>query len=446
MLDRIHISQKVNLDMKYKVVYANIINPISDKKCQFFKDGALVLKEKKGIWLVDYIGKRKKEHGLLDADFYHFDKKIIMPSFFDMHFHWVQDDVREMPKAHLLEWLDKYTFPTENKFKNKSFAKKKAKFFFDRLVKTGTLGGAVYSSIHEHALEYAFDEVKGDFIIGNVQMTMNSPKFLTQTKENALDIANRMSKKYKHRYALTPRFAITTDPETMKKSGQAVKKNKSFIQTHLSENKNEIEFVNHLYKNELGFSKTKNYTDIYNNVGLLTSRTIMGHGIYLDDSELDVLSKTKTSIAHCPTSNAPIKEKGLGSGLFNFKKTERKGIRWALGSDIGGGPFLSMFDVIRSFVDQNTKAGIKATYKKALYRATLAGAEILNIDNKKGNLEVGKEANFIVLNGVIGQKDKDLEATMKTIINRGRKDRSKYDSLPEKVFYQGKCLFNQEEE
>lgn len=428
--------------MKYIVIYSNIINPINDTKCQFIKNGALVLKKNTKGFIVEYIGKKTKEHGLLDADFFHFDDKVIMPSFFDMHFHWVQDDVREMPKAHLLEWLDKYTFPTENKFKNKSFAKKKAKFFFDRLVKTGTLGGAVYSSIHEHALEYAFEEVKGDFIIGNVQMTMNSPKFLTQTKQNALDIATRMSKKYKDRYALTPRFAITTDHETMKKSAQAIKKNKSFIQTHLSENENEIEFVNHLYKNELGFPKTKNYTDIYKNAGLLTSKTIMGHGIYLDDSELDVLAKAKTAIAHCPTSNAPIKEKGLGSGLFDFKKTQKKGVRWALGSDIGGGPFLSMFDVMRSFVEQNKKAGVKTSYKQALFRSTLAGAQILGLDKKKGNLEVGKEANFIVLDGVRNQKEKNLEETFQAIINRGKKDRAKYDDLPEQVFYKGECLFD----
>src|SRR5690606_28078951 len=106
----------------------------------------------------------------------------------------------------------------------------------------------------------------------------------------------------------------------------------------------------------------------------------------------------KTSVIHCPTSNAPIKERGLGSGLFDFKKTEKAKVRWALGSDIGGGPILSMFDVIRSFVDQNAKKKISgATYVKALYRSTLAGAEILGLGEKAGNLNLGKEANFIVV-------------------------------------------------
>ena len=427
-----------------KVVLAHILNPIGPKKCKFIRDGALILKQKKsGVWVVDKIGTQKKLYKEIDGEVLDLSDRIIMPSFFDMHFHWVQDDVREMPKANLLEWLDKYTFPTENKYKKKSYAKKKAKDFFKKLISTGTLGGAVYSSIHEHALEYAMDEAVGDFVIGNVQMTINSPKFLTQKSSEAIKLTKKLSKKYTTRYALTPRFAIATDPVTMKESAKIAKKNKSFIQTHLSENHDEISFVNSLYRNEMeGFSKVKSYTEIYKKCNILSPKTIMGHGIHLSNDELKMLTGTKTAIAHCPTSNAPHKEKGLGSGLFDFKKVTRYKIPWALASDIGGGPFLSMFDVMRSFVDQNNRAGVKATYTEALYRSTLAGAEILRLSKKKGNLEEGKEANFISVELPKGFKSlKDTEEVMAKLIGPYKGRRHLYDGLCKEVFYQGKRIF-----
>jgi guanine deaminase len=126
--------------------------------------------------------------------------------------------------------------------------------------------------------------------------------------------------------------------------------------------------------------------------------------------------------------------------LFDFKKIEQKKIPWALGSDIGGGPFLSMLDVMQSFVRQNKKAKRKnATYIKALYRATLAGAEILAVQKKTGNLSKGKEANFIVL-PLKGDRYKDAESCLSQILN-SEKNRSRFDSYVEKTFYRGSQVF-----
>ena len=427
------------------VVFGHILNPISDKKCEYFKNGAmhLTFSKSKDAYQIKQLGTKRKVLQGLKGEFQEIDysEQVIIPSFFDMHFHWVQDDVREMPKANLLKWLDNYTFPAEMKFKNKAYSKKRAKDFFQKLVSVGTLGGACYSSIHGHTLENAMDEVTGDFVIGNVLMTMNSPQQLTQTKTEALSLVSKYSKKYKQKYALTPRFAIATDPETMKESVKIAKKNKSFIQSHLSETPNEIEFVTGLYKEIKGFEKIKTYTEIYKKVGMLGPRTIMGHGIHLKPSEIKMLKETDTAIAHCPTSNAPIKEKGLGSGLFDFKKIERNKIRWALGSDIGGGPILSMFDVIRSFVDQNKKAEVKgATHIMGLYRSSLAGAKLLNLDKTMGNLSVGKEANFLVLPKLRSLDDLSAETVLSSYINHGRKRRKNYDKMVDKVFYKGKLL------
>jgi guanine deaminase len=225
----------------------------------------------------------------------------------------------------------------------------------------------------------------------------------------------------------------------MKIGGGLADKKECFKQTHLSETPQEIEFVLSLYKKIPGFQNVKSYTYIYEKSGMLGKRSLMGHGIYLSSKELKVLSQTSTSVIHCPTSNAPIKQKGLGSGLFDFHKVEKAKVRWALGSDIGGGPFVSMFDVMRSFVDQHKQAKRSdATYVKALYRSTLAGAEILGVGNKTGNLSVGKEAHFIVVELPHKTKFKTAEDVLTNLIKPLRKQRSKYSDLVKEVYFHGK--------
>ncbi len=425
-----------------KIYICSYLNPISDTKCEFVRDGALVVNNNifidKGTSF-----KILKKYQDKNAQLINFSGSIIMPSFFDMHFHWVQDDVRLMPKDSLLEWLSQYTWPYEAKFKSIEYTKRKVEKFGQELLAVGTLGGACYASIHPHTVGLALKEFKGDFIIGNVLMTMNSPKYLVQSEKNAIDTVFKLSTRFKSKYAVTPRFAITTSPYVMKKSASIAKKNKSFIQTHLSETEGEIDFVKSIYKKIKGFEKVKSYTEIYHKCGILSPKTIMGHGIYLSKDELTLLRKTRTAIAHCPTSNAPIKEFGLGSGLFNFKLIEKNKIPWALGSDIGGGPYLSMFDVMRSFVEQNKKAKlVGATYVKAFYRATLSGAKILELDKTLGSIGKNKIANFIVVKAPKKKTGESSEDIIESIIKPIYKDRTTSTEIVQKTFHHGELVYS----
>ena len=429
-----------------KFYIATILNPQNDKQCDFYTHGLLVTEGSgKAAKIKDILPLEKgvKKYGtkMTKRNTIDFGHAAIMPGFFDMHFHWVQDDVREMPKDSLLGWLEKYTFPTEMKFADKSYAKKRAEQFFQKLVKHGTLGGACYSSIHEHAVDAAMKKAQGHFVIGNVLMNMNSPEALTQSEDQSLKLTQRLIKRHGKKHCFTPRFAITTTPKVMKEGSKMADKAKCFKQTHLSETPQEIEFVLSIYKKLPGFEKVSSYTEIYEKTGMLGERSLMGHGIHLSDKELKLLNKTKTSVIHCPTSNAPLKEKGLGSGLFDFKKVEKSKVRWALGSDIGGGPFLSMFDVMRSFVDQHQKKGQKeASYVKALYRSTLAGAEILNLGKSSGNLNKGKEASFIVVPLPKNKLPQDAESLLSDLIVPHKKARQNYEGLVSAVYYSGKAM------
>lgn len=432
---------------QFKIFLGDFLNPLNDKTCQWVRQGALVAKlSSSGEYKWDYVGTEKQaleKYGKKQSlEVVEFPGGILSPGFYDMHFHWVQEDVRTMPKDSLLTWLSKYTWPHEAKFKDRDYSKNKAKEFAGKLLEVGTLGGACYASIHGHSVDHALKEFVGDYTVGNVLMTMNSPPYLTQTPKQAINLIKTRSPKYRESYAMTPRFAPTTHPHVMKEGAKYSKANKNFIQTHLSETPQEIAYVLGLYRGIKGFEKVKSYTEIYKKCGLLGPRTIMGHGIHLSREELTMLSKSKTAVAHCPTSNAPVKDLGLGSGLFDFKKAERAGVRWALATDIGGGPFLSMLDVMRSFVIQNQKKKIKeATYTKAFYRSTQVGADLLNLSKKRGNFQKGKSAHFIVLEKPrVTSKDK-AEDVLKRMIHKG--PRENLSQLVLQTIHNGASVYEQ---
>ncbi len=387
----------------YLFLECNYINPLSDKSTEVVFDGAIVLKPTKSGYSILKKGERSELWRVMSQKNLPLKKinrrgLIAFPGFVDTHFHWVQDDVRLMPKDSLMTWLQEYTWPYEEKFQSKTYTKERAKSFAKELLAVGTLGGLCYGSLHQHSVEIALEEFKGEFVLGNVLMTMNSPESLQQTVDEAMEINSFLSKKYGKRYALTPRFAPTTHPEVMAHGADLAHKRGNFIQTHLSENIDEIEFVLNCFRAFPKFKKLKDYTEIYEKLGLLGPKTILGHCIHLSDREWKIIQKTQTAIAHCPSSNAPVNERGLGSGLFDLRRAEKLGVRWCLASDIGGGPYLSMFDVMHSFVTQHQRAGVhEATYQMALYRATASGADFLNQAKKLGRLDVGTEANLFLI-------------------------------------------------
>ncbi|MFN8370217.1 MAG: amidohydrolase family protein [Bacteriovoracaceae bacterium] len=324
---------------RFKLIYSNFINPYSDTRADFISGSLLLKLDKKKRYRVVGIYPKGEwpKYNKSETEIYHYENRLILPAFFDMHFHWVQDDVRYAPKKHLLTWLENYVFPHEAKFSNHHFSEKKAKQFFKKLYKSGTIGGAIYGSIHENSVTDALKYAHGEFIAGNVIMTMHSPQALLQTRSQALKLIKKLSRKLKKKYAFTPRFALTVDSATMKKGGAIARQNKSYIQTHLSENRFEIETILKIFRNYPEFKKVKSYTEIYEKCKLLTSDSFFAHAIHLSQAEWKMLAKYKAKIIHCPTSNAPLKEFGLGSGLFNFEKCEQFSVDWAQALILGEG-------------------------------------------------------------------------------------------------------------
>ena len=381
----------------------------------------------------------------LDIDQIDKSPGLLMPAFFDPHFHWVQDDVREMPKASLIEWLETYTFPEESRYGDRSFAHAKAEYFWKRILSVGTIGGLCYSSIHDIALEEAMNAAPEDFRIGNVLMTMNCPPAITQTLAEAKRSVECNAARYGDRYICSPRFAPTTAPEVMSASADTAAKYGCFQQTHLDETEQEIEWVLGIYRDLPGFEDVRHYTDIYSRVGMLGRKTVFGHCIYLQDTEWELLAESGSRIASCPTSNAPINQLGLGSGLFDYNKAESYAVPWALASDIGGGPFLSMFDVMRSFVEQNRAGGnLGASYTKALHRSTYKGAQLMDLGEDRGKLAKGFYFDAVRVDMPAGDfKSGDAESIIEAVV-AALPTRVASDLCVQETFIKGKRRFSRE--
>ncbi|MDO6964313.1 guanine deaminase [Rhizobium alvei] len=321
---------------------------------------------------------------------------LILPGFIDTHLHFPQMQVVGSYAANLLEWLNTYTFVEEQKFVDPAHSARIAVRFFDELVRHGTTTAVAYCSVHKASADAFFAESlrrNMRMIAGKVMMDRNAPEGLRDTPQSGYDetkqvIADWHGKGRNH-VAITPRFAITSTPEQMEMA-QALARDYPdlHIQTHLSENHGEIAFTRELYP------QAKDYTDVYAHYGLLGPKSLFGHCIHLSDREADAMSETGSVAVFCPTSNL-----FLGSGLFGLKRLSQreKAVRIAVATDIGGGTSYSMLRTLDEGYKVLQLQGERMTPLESFYRMTLGNAEALGLADRIGTLEIGSDADLVVL-------------------------------------------------
>ena len=323
---------------------------------------------------------------------------LITPGFVDTHLHAPQLEMIGSYGGHLLEWLNRYTFPTEAKFSDPEYARLIARCFFDELLGNGTLTALIFSTIHQEATDIFFGEAENRgfrAIIGKTMMDRNAPAALLETPEQSyeqsLELILKWHKRGLLRYAVTPRFAPTSTPELLERAGRLKSEFPDvYVHTHISENKNEVQWVHELFAEA-------EYADVYDRFGLLSDRTILAHGVHLSEEELDLLARRQSRISHCPNSNL-----FLGSGLFPLLRVRDAGVLVGLGTDIGAGTTPSMFTAMADAYKVQQVQGVSLSPFQLWYLATLGGARALSIDAESGSLVAGKSADFLVL---------DLKAT-----------------------------------
>ncbi|OQX71819.1 MAG: hypothetical protein B6D62_01395 [Candidatus Cloacimonas sp. 4484_275] len=376
------------------IIKTNVLSPISPHEAEFRKNVFITINQTKIISI-------SKESA--NGDFEDFSDCVCIPGLIDTHVHLSQFYVRGKHSSDLLDWLQKYIFQAELKSKDESYARKIAEDFFSATVKAGTTTAVIYTAPFKQACESAF-EIAKDFgvraIIGKTMMDCNSPDFLRESTEKSLKESIELFEKWNKstpllEYVFSPRFAPVCSSKLMKSVGEFARKNNAYIQTHLSENPDEIKLVKKL------FPQFDSYTEVYEKHGILGEKTILGHVIHISEKELNIIKNTNSKIAHCPDSNFFLK-----SGAFPYERIKNTGIEMALASDVAAGTSLSMFNVMKMFNYRQDNYVVSP--QEAFYYATLGGAKILGKDNIIGSVEIGKEADLTFLKiPDIAEKNKD---------------------------------------
>jgi len=322
---------------------------------------------------------------------------LVLPGFIDTHIHYPQTQIIGAFGKQLIDWLNNYTFIAEQQFKNFDYAKMVSKFFLEECLKAGTTTVMTYCTVHPESVDAFFEaasEKQMRVIAGKVLMDRNAPPaLLDQSVQIGYDqskaLINKWHGKDRLSYAITPRFAPTSTHAQLESTGALWSEHPgTYLQTHVSENKGEIAWVNEL------FPEQKDYLDVYEHYGLLGNRAVYGHGVHLTEREWQRLYETGSSIAHCPTSN-----EFLGSGLFNFemaKKSERP-VKVGLATDIGAGTSFSQLQSMNESYKIAQLGGYALSSIHAFYLATKGAAEALDLQDCVGSIKPGMEADLLVL-------------------------------------------------
>ncbi len=324
-----------------------------------------------------------------------YGRDLILPGFVDAHMHYPQTGIIASWGKRLIDWLNAYTFPEEMRFKDPAYAREVAERTLDLALLHGTTTLCSFCTIHPGSVDAFFEaaEARGMRVAaGRTCMDRDTaPEGLRDTAQTSHDesaaLMARWHGKGRAIYAITPRFSPTSTPEQLEALGALWAANPTcLMQTHLSEQVDEVAWVRDLYPG------ARDYLDTYEAFGLLGRRGLYGHAIHLAPREIDRLAEVGAAVVHCPTSNTFI-----GSGLFDLAGLKARGINVGLATDTGGGSSFSMLRTMASAYEVAQLQGVAVHPSQLLWLATEGGARALHLEGVVGRLAPGAEADLVVL-------------------------------------------------
>jgi guanine deaminase len=328
--------------------------------------------------------------------------RLLLPGFVDTHVHMPQLDVIASFGAELLDWLERYTFPSERAYADPGVSARGAARFLDALLAHGTTAAVVFPTVHRASAEALFAAAaeRGMRIVaGKVLMDRHAPDGLrddvAQAERDCIDLIDRWHGRGRAAYAVTVRFAPTSTPAQLAMAGALCRADPTlYMQTHVAENREEVRWVSAL------FPDARSYLDVYAGAGLLHARSVLAHGIWLDDLDRAALREAGAQVAFCPSSNL-----FLGSGLFDWPGTAAAGAKVTVASDVGGGTSLSMLRTLAEGYKVQALGGRRLTAWVALHAATRGAAEALGLGDEIGRLEPGAMADLCLWDWAVGTVD-----------------------------------------
>lgn len=366
-----------------------------------------------------------------DITVYDYTGNLIIPGLIDLHLHAPQYSFRGTGMdLELLEWLNTYTFPEESNYAKAEYAKRAYSIFVKDLKNSPTTRACIFGTVHREATQILMDmleETGMKTMVGKVNMDRNCPDYIreesaNQSIEDTIYVIEQAMKNYKNTVPiLTPRFIPTCSDELMRSLGELKEKYNLPLQSHLSENHAEIEWVSQLCP------EAESYTEAYEKLGSFhpSGKTIMAHCVYLSEKEETQLKEQNVFIAHCPESNV-----NLASGIAPIRRFLEKGLKIGIGSDVAGGSSINLFRAMTCaiqssklywrLVDVSSKP---LTVEEAFFLATKGGGAFFG---KVGSFEKGYQMDAVVLN------EKNLE-TIKQLSPKERLERIIYLGTNENI-------------
>ena len=380
-----------------KLIKGSFIYSIDKDNIEIKENHYLLIRDGKSEKFYKEIPSRLKNIQIED-----YGDNIIIPGLIDLHIHAPQYAFRGMGMdMQLLDWLNTYAFKEEGKYRDLEYAKKQYSKFVSDVKNSATTRLSIFATLHKDATIMLMDMLEEAGIkayVGKVNMDRNSPEFLTEdtlkSKEDTIEWLEDTKDRYKNiKPILTPRFIPSCTDNLMEEIKQINNIYNIPVQSHLSENKSEIEWVAELHPD------TKNYAEAYDKYNLFgkNNKTIMAHCVHCPDDELELIKQNNVVVAHCPQSNA-----NLTSGIAPIKNMLGMGINVGLGSDIAAGSSLSIFRAMSDAVQvsklRESLTGQKnqtLTLTEVFYLGTKGGGKFFG---DVGSFEKGYEFDAVVLN------------------------------------------------
>lgn len=385
-----------SLTSNSRVIKGDIVYSVSRRSVKCVENGYLVVVD--GI-CEGVFTQLPSEYEYLDAEDY--SGRIIFPGMSDIHVHASQYGFRGLGmNLELLDWLNTYTFKEESKFKDIDYADKAYDIFVEDMLRSMTTRACIFATIHNESTIELMEKLEKSGLktmVGKVNMDRQSPDYLCEesatvaARDTEMFLENTVGRFENTKPILTPRFVPSCSDELMAKLSEIRKKYDVPVQSHLSENKSEIELVKKLN------SKSKFYGDAYDMFGLFGGdhKAIMAHCVYSTDEEIDLMRKNNVYIAHSPSSNM-----NLSSGIAPVRKYMDKGLNVGLSTDIGAGQDISMFRCVTDavqvsklywrIIDDSCRP---LDINEAFYLATIGGGSFFG---KVGSFDKGYEADVVI--------------------------------------------------
>lgn len=388
---------------------------------QHHADGALVVDNSGKIAWCGAFADLPAEHAAATVVDHH--GAFMLPGFIDTHMHFPQVYAGDSyGGGQLLEWLDNCMFPSEARLADPEFGRQAAIEWCDRMISAGTTAGLIFGSQFPATQDALFETARERglrIVSGRTIMTTgpDSATPLLTSERGAIDLVVAEIEKWHpldaatradalQQVAIVPRFSLSVTRETLAALGELYSTYRDrgvYFTSHLNENNRpgtgEVDTVKQVFEVET-------YLDTYDGrflpgsrqggLSLLGPRSVMAHSVHCKDRELTRMAETGTSISHCPASQL-----FLGSGTMPWKRTVATGVNVAIGSDFGGGDEFFIPQVLNAcfkvHISEAASAGLSVHPAELLFTGTLAGARALDLEGRIGNFDVGKEADFVVI-------------------------------------------------